>query len=266
MWIASGIAMFLASALAWTIAGAVATASGVDPKVLADPRASPLFTSAFSVAVLTFCVQLVLAGSLAVAIWLLKPARRAVLPLARPPLTALAGAVLVVFGLWPFAGAAADAVHRLTGTDLTSSRIILLAAHDANPLELGLLYLTLAIVPALAEESMFRGFITAAFLRVSRVAATLIPAVMFGVFHLEPVQAAGTIVLGVGFGLARVYSGSLFPSALAHFLYNAAVITLARSGIDMDDTATPWWLFVGGAAAFALGLALLAARRSERMP
>lgn len=263
VWIASGVVMFVVSVLVATIAAAVAVATGVDPKTLGDARSSPVFTSALWVALGTFPVQLALIASLLGAIWVVKPARVDVLPLGRPSTVALAGAVLVVFGLWPFAGVAADLVHRVFHSDLTASRIITLAARDASPAELLLLHLTLAVMPALGEESMFRGFITSAFVPRSRAAGVLVPAVLFGVFHLEPVQAAGTIVLGVGFGLARVLSGSVIPGALAHCLYNAAVITLARSGIDPDDSAAPWWVFAAGCVAFGAGLvALLVSRRA----
>jgi membrane protease YdiL (CAAX protease family) len=258
VWVASGGVMLAVTALIWTIASAVAVVAGVDPRVLANPSTSPLLTSALSVAGVTFFAQATLVGSLAVAISILKPARREVLPVGRPGPRALLGAVLVVFGLWPFAGVAAEVVRRVLDADLTGLRIVTLAARDANWFELLLLYFTLAVVPALGEESMFRGFITAPFLRGSRVAGTLIPALMFGVFHVEPVQVAATIVLGVGFGLARVYSGSIVPGALAHCAYNAAVITLARSGLDGDDSFVPWWVLGAGGAVFVAGFWLLA--------
>jgi membrane protease YdiL (CAAX protease family) len=265
VWVASGAVMFVVSLAVATIAAAVAVATGVDPKLLADPRTSPVFTSALWVALGTAPVQLALVVSLIGAIWFLKPARVEVLPLGRPRFASLLGGVLVVFGLWPFAGVAAELVQRVLHTDLTASRIIVLAARDANLWELVLLHVTLAVMPAIGEESMFRGFITAPFLRGSRLAGIFVPAVLFGVFHLEPVQAAGTMVLGVGFGLARVYSGSVLPGALAHCLYNASVITLARLGVDSDEHAAPWWVFVAGSAVFAVGFALLvAAQRAQR--
>jgi hypothetical protein len=57
----------------------------------------------------------------------------------------------------------------------------------------------------------------------------------------------------------------LIPGAVAHCLYNAAVISLARFGVDTDSRRMPWWGLAGGACILALGLVLLeGARRSER--
>ena len=108
---------------------------------------------------------------------------------------------------------------------------------------------------------MFRGFITAAFPR-SKVAAFVWPTLLFGAFHLEPTQAAGTVVLGAGFALARLWTGSVVPGMVVHAVYNTAVIMAVRYGEPPEAgksiELTPLALGLGVSA---VGVALLARQR-----
>ncbi|HEY8946349.1 MAG TPA: CPBP family intramembrane glutamic endopeptidase, partial [Polyangiaceae bacterium] len=110
-----------------------------------------------------------------------------------------------------------------------------------------------AVLPAFAEEAMFRGFITTALLRYSPIVAISVSSLMFGLFHLEPTQAAGTVLLGVAFGLIRLYTGSIWPCVLSHGAYNAAVILEARWFEPADDHVIHW-----GRVGLGLVLALAA--------
>jgi membrane protease YdiL (CAAX protease family) len=166
------------------------------------------------------------------------------------------GAVVLVFGLTPLADVAAELCRRILHVDLTASKLVAGAAKAASPSELVLMLVSLAVLPALVEEMMFRGFVTLAFLR-SPVSALVVPSVLFGLFHLEPTQVAGTIVLGFGFGTARLLSGSLVPASISHFIYNAAVIVAMRYGNTDDQHAIKALPIVVGSAIAALGLLVL---------
>jgi membrane protease YdiL (CAAX protease family) len=185
-----------------------------------------------------------------------------VLPTAPLAPLSLFGSLLVVFGLTPLADLAGRLVDRLVGSDITASRVITEAAKRASPWELALLLFCVSVLPAIVEEAMFRGVLTATFARRSFAGGLVVPSLLFGIFHIEPTQVAGTIVLGFGFGLARMYTGSLLPCALAHGVYNAAVVLAVRySDVSADPSFSPAPLLVG-AALLVLGVLLLGRSRS----
>lgn len=110
--------------------------------------------------------------------------------------------------------------------------------------------LCFALVPAVCEEVLFRGallpLLTPALspaLQKSgqRVLATLAPvfvcALLFGVFHLSLPKFFPTTLLGLGFGLARLWSHSLWAAIAMHCTNNVLVIVLARAGLDEGPLA-----------------------------
>jgi len=235
LWILAWFAMMAVGLGVARASAALGKATGIDAATLGDPATSPVFWSPTWISLGTLANELTLAAVLLVAIWILKPSLAAVAPLGPATFFGLSGAVLTVFGLAPAAGAAAELCHRLVGNEFTAARIVTSAARAAGPAELVLLIVCLALAPALVEEAMFRGFVTAAFARRSMAAALVVPSLMFGLFHLEPTQVAGTIVLGLGFGLARLCTNSLLPAILAHALNNAAAILAARYAGELSE-------------------------------
>ncbi len=263
-WFTAAILLVVASLTMAAAAAASVAARGGDPvKLLGDPTRSPLLTEPTWIALGTLANEL--ATLTAVGIWWLwlKPPRRVVLPFLRPRGTGLAGALLVVFGLAPLAEVAGELVHRVVQNDITASKVVVAAARSSSPAQFALILACLAVLPALAEEILFRGFITSAFER-SFVAALIVPSLLFGIFHLEPTQAAGTVLLGVGFGLARLCTGSLVTSMLAHGIYNGAVLLAVRYADVVVDRQIEPVPVVFGLVLFAAGLALLLRERRAR--
>ncbi len=258
IWLGALVLMLMVSAGVALAAQASAIASGVKPAtLLKDPMASPLVKDAGWVAAGTLANELAIVAVLVACVVLFKFSKRAVLPLSRPRPTALGGALLLVFGLAPLADLAGEIVHRIVGNEVTAAKVVSEAARNATPLTLTLLVLCVAVVPGMVEEAMFRGLLTSAFLRRSVPVAVIVPSIMFGIFHLEPTQVAGTIVLGVGFALVRVYSGSLSAGMIAHAIYNASVIFALRyGGPPSAHPIAPVPLVVGALMA-AAGVTLL---------
>jgi membrane protease YdiL (CAAX protease family) len=259
-------AMLAAGLVIGVIATTAAIAAGHSPEVLkANPRALPLFSSPVWIAAGTLANESAVAITLLVAIRWLKPPEERVLPLRLPAPSSIFAALLVVFGAAPFADAAAELCHRAVGSDLTATELVSTAARAAGPGTLVLLIFALAVVPAVVEESMFRGFITAAFPK-SKVAAFVWPTLLFGAFHLEPTQAVGTVVLGAGFALARLWTGSLIPGIVVHAVYNAAVILAVRYGESPEPgKAIELVPLAAGFGVSALGVALLARARRRAL-
>ena len=91
----------------------------------------------------------------------------------------------------------------------------------------GLIILIVAIVPALCEETMFRGFIQRSFeFKMKPFWAALITAVFFGLYHFNPYDLIPLISLGFFFGYASYTSNSILVPMFLHFLNNFAAIMI----------------------------------------
>jgi membrane protease YdiL (CAAX protease family) len=251
------------------IVAGLALREGLGPeetlKFLVSPEVSPLMTSPTWIA-LGIAVNEVLVAIMLV-LWLRRyqPPRRDVLPLRVPPLRGLGGALLVVAGLTPAAELAGEVVYRLAPTELSAEAMVIAIARDVSVPGLVGVVLAAAVLPALIEEALFRGIITRAFMKRSQAVAVFIPSLMFGAFHLEPTQAAGTFVLGLGFGLARLHTGSVLTSMICHFVYNAVIILRVHFGARVGDHELHFGQVGLGLALTAVGYVLflsVPARRS----
>ena len=94
-------------------------------------------------------------------------------------------------------------------------------------IEGGLIILIVAIVPALCEETMFRGFIQRSFeFKMKPFWAALITAIFFGLYHFNPYDLIPLIALGFFFGFASYTSNSILVPMFLHFLNNFAAVML----------------------------------------
>ena len=99
----------------------------------------------------------------------------------------------------------------------------LLTAH--NFYEAFLVILVVAVVPAVCEETMFRGFIQKSFeLKIKPVWAALITAIFFGIYHFNPYGMIPLIILGFYFGFAAYMSNSILVPMSLHFTNNFIAI------------------------------------------
>jgi hypothetical protein len=115
----------------------------------------------------------------------------------------------------------------------------LLTAH--NIIEQFLVIAVVAIVPAICEETMFRGFIQKSFeLRIKPVWAALITAIFFGIYHFNPYGVIPLILLGFYFGFAAYMSNSILIPMSLHFINNfIAVMVYFTMGNEDLINSTP---------------------------
>jgi uncharacterized protein len=110
-------------------------------------------------------------------------------------------------------GKAAEFMHKL------AERILPQSPHELLP------YLCLALTAGLCEEFLYRGFAMAALTRVglSPWEVVLISSILFGLAHLYQGRGglAGTTLLGVLFGVARIAYHTLIPVITWHFAIDA---------------------------------------------
>lgn len=125
---------------------------------------------------------------------------------------------------------------------------------------------TLALVPALCEELVFRGVLARGLTpSLPPVAAAAIAAVLFSAYHLSPLQAVPAFLLGLVLGVLALRARSIVPAMLAHALNNTFVIAVSRD--DSPGGAASWldghpWGALAGAVLLAgTGLAIVVGAR-----
>ena len=185
--------------------------------------------------------------------------RRTVLPLRIPRARVLAAAVLGTVGLHHLLTAYGAWQERFA-PEPEAFRALFdrLLAFD-GPLDLLLLIVVVAVVPAVCEEILFRGFLQSGMVRVFESAPKGIAcsAMVFALFHIFPWRIPLLMVMGLFLGYLAHRGRSLLPAMLAHALNNALSILLPHLGPVAGRAleGTPLTLMAGAALlAGAIGL------------
>lgn len=90
----------------------------------------------------------------------------------------------------------------------------------------GMSLLLMAVLPAVVEETAYRGVILGSFVEGSRLTAVIMSGVLFGVMHMNFNQMAYAIVLGIIFAFMLEATGSILSTMLAHFCINGVSVSL----------------------------------------
>ena len=109
-------------------------------------------------------------------------------------------------------------------------------AAENSPLEALLTILSVAIIPPLAEEFLFRGIILNKLKPFGINFAIFTSSLLFGLMHGNLVQTPFAFVVGMAFAYVTVKSGSILPSIISHFLINfSSVMVSMYSDSQLDD-------------------------------
>ena len=120
-----------------------------------------------------------------------------------------------------------------------------------NPLGI----ISLAFLGPLLEEVLFRGAIQGLLMRYfgRPWPAIIVAALVFGVFHMNPVQIVYATLLGIVFGWIYYRTGSLMSVIVGHVLNNSlAVITTAAFGSAEEQAVANSPAGIAGFVIFAL--------------
>ena len=113
------------------------------------------------------------------------------------------------------------------------------------------------ILPALGEEVFFRGFVGRGLVaRYGIAAGGLLSAVIFGLMHIDPVQATALLVMGLLLQGVFIATKSLLAPMLLHGLNNALSFAAMKYDDSPADAAEPTLLLVsatGGGGGSAPG-------------
>lgn len=148
-----------------------------------------------------------------------------------PPLDAVAAVAVGVTG-WGVAAGILALTEPLLGEAPQSPGLV---AHSLP--HLLAIHLCATLLPAVCEESLFRGAIQGLLRRRGQLRAVLVTALLFALFHLTPWSFLPALFLGVVYGVLVVRTGSTLTAMLAHAGNNGVAFTLAYLYRDRVATA-----------------------------
>ena len=109
--------------------------------------------------------------------------------------------------------------------------------------------LLIAMLPAICEELMFRGYMFAAFRqKMSLPRAIFFVSVLFGISHMSLIKVIPTAILGAALAYAMYKADSIAASALIHFLNNGVSIFILYYGSNiafLDEEQMGVFLMIG---------------------
>lgn len=117
-----------------------------------------------------------------------------------------------------------------------------------------------AALPAIAEETLFRGAILQSLRPALGRGAIVLTAIFFALMHFDPWRLAPTFLLGLVAGALVFRTGSIWSAIIFHFVNNALAIGLTVAYRDealADTSAPPMWLIAVVAAAMPVAVWLL---------
>lgn len=128
----------------------------------------------------------------------------------------------------------------------------------ASNLGIAMNIVSLALVPALCEEVLFRGYLQRNFERASGVlGGIVITGLIFGIYHLRLTQVLPLWALGIYLGFVLWCTSSLWTAVAVHFANNALAVVVGaylqtRPELPvetMDQVSVPWYSAVFGLVA-----------------
>lgn len=152
------------------------------------------------------------------------------LPDMTPEMAAAAGAGSLLIGIAPPGGSIPRSWEPLLLRAVEAGLDIVSGMHVASAVAM---FLFVWLIGPICEEVMYRGLLWGALERLKwgRWAVFCLTTVIFAVSHLEPLRTTLLLVIGIPIGLARLFTGRLGASIIAHqvnnFLPAVAVLLVA---------------------------------------
>jgi membrane protease YdiL (CAAX protease family) len=139
---------------------------------------------------------------------------------------------LVDFSQWP------DFYNWLQAQEATNNGMYEAMIGEKSIVAIVTSLLFMALMPAIAEEIFFRGFLMNAFngLFKNMHVAIIITALLFSVIHLQFMKFIPMFFLAVVFGYAAYWTGSIWTSIAAHFINNTLAVGQLYFITDGDYT------------------------------
>ena len=152
------------------------------------------------------------------AVWYMKADWKKLFSLKIPEWKKVPGAVLVWLGAWCGGMGLSFLLSPLMSESMQNLE---LAFEPVAEEPLWFLVLVIAVMPAIGEEIMFRGYLFGSLRERTKVRwAVVISALIFGAFHMSLIKLLPTFLLGAAFASSVASTGSLWVTMILHFLNN----------------------------------------------
>ncbi len=169
--------------------------------------------------------------------------------------------------------------HQLTGlenwmksseAEATAMTEKLLNTHNVSGLVFNIILIS--IIPALGEELFFRGALQCIFTEWKNIRwAIWFSAIVFSAIHLQFYGFIPRMLMGAFFGYMVLWSGSLWPAVLAHFINNVLAVIFyyfkyngyQLPNIDTVGIGSGWWIGIASGFVTMFGLFLIRIQLKE---
>lgn len=192
---------------------------------------------------------------------------RETLSLRRPAVLGVAAAVLIGASSWTFAsGVLIRVLPPPESLVKAMERLLLLDGSDAP---LWIVWLVIAITPALCEEMFFRGLALSGLRKLGLWPALVVTSLIFGLAHASIYRLLPTMFIGLLLTWLVWRTGSIWTGVIAHALNNGIAATLVyrpelAALVGADDAAfLDWKLTLAGTTVMVVGLLLLSQVRPD---
>lgn len=112
--------------------------------------------------------------------------------------------------------------------------------------------IVVAVLPALMEETIFRGIMLDGIKDIGSVAACLLGGLLFSIFHQSPAQTVYQFICGAVFTLVAIRADSVWPPVFMHFVNNAIIIFDGKYGFLTNMSNTVYIVLVAVSAVVLL--------------
>ena len=151
----------------------------------------------------------------------------------------LRGAIATTAGLLGLSVACGAGIDLLGVSPGSTMDVMQSAFRSPSPAQLALAAAAIGVVPGVAEEVFFRGFLLESLSASWGLWPGIIAsAAAFGLIHVDPVQVGAAFVAGVFLAWSARRLGSIRPTIVAHAVNNVAFLVLAASGLEGGPSPT----------------------------
>ncbi len=159
-----------------------------------------------------------------------------VFPLEAPRVSRFFGSLFLFGGVYSLSLSVSMVLQYFFPQSAASVDHITTLFRDVNP-AVGVI--CMAIVPAICEELLFRGFLLSSVRKWKPWAAVLFTGVLFGAAHLDIFRFFPTALLGIFLAYIDLKTGSIFLGMLFHFFNNLfSVLSLYLNTADTSEALT----------------------------
>ena len=178
--------------------------------------------------------------------------------LVRVSFAEIAWAVLLGAGAF-FAATALNGATQLILRFLnTNMEQLMIALPQVQGWRLYALLLLMAVIPAVAEETMFRGALLNAWKPSGAKRALWHTALLFSLIHLQPNNLPALLFLGLLLGSVSLTTGSVYPAIVVHAVNNLIAVLLSNiAGAEAAASSLPEAAELLPSLAIYLGIGLI---------